>query len=89
MYIRAKSQPFFPHSWRFCALARAIFVASRVNMMLTIKNDVRLKELTTFGIGGNARYFAEVATLDDLRDALTFAAAERLELLILGGGIIE
>ncbi len=54
--------------------------------MLTIKNDVRLKELTTFGIGGNARYFAEVAALDDLRDALAFAAEERLELLILGGG---
>lgn len=50
--------------------------------MLTIERDVPLAPLTTFGIGGRARAFARVTTLDDLRAALRGDP----RVLIIGGG---
>jgi UDP-N-acetylmuramate dehydrogenase len=51
-------------------------------MTLAIDRDVPLAPLTTLGIGGRARRFARVTTLDDLREALR----SETRCLVLGGG---
>jgi UDP-N-acetylmuramate dehydrogenase len=45
-----------------------------------------LSELTTFGIGGLARYFCKVQTLQNLKEAITFAKEKNVPFLILGKG---
>jgi UDP-N-acetylmuramate dehydrogenase len=47
---------------------------------------VTLAPLTTFGIGGPARWFAEVSTEDEIVEAVSFARERRLPLFVLGGG---
>ncbi len=54
--------------------------------MLHYEPDTPLAPFTTIGIGGPARLFARVRDLDDLHEALRYAADEELPLLILGGG---
>jgi UDP-N-acetylmuramate dehydrogenase len=41
---------------------------------------------TTLRLGGTARYFVSVTTLEELREALTFAKDHALALCVLGGG---
>ncbi|MEW6115600.1 MAG: UDP-N-acetylmuramate dehydrogenase [Nitrospirota bacterium] len=53
---------------------------------LEIKEHYPLKELTTFNIGGPARYFAVITTEDEAQEALSFAAKYSADLFILGGG---
>jgi UDP-N-acetylmuramate dehydrogenase len=50
------------------------------------ENDVPLAPLTTLGIGGPAKFFARAESVDDVREALAFADAEKLPLLVLAGG---
>lgn len=45
-----------------------------------------LKPYNTFGVDVNARYFAEVNTVEELKEALDFSKHNRLSLLFLGGG---
>jgi UDP-N-acetylmuramate dehydrogenase len=45
-----------------------------------------LAPLTTLGVGGPARYFAEAASADDVRAAVNEALARNLRLFVLGGG---
>jgi len=47
---------------------------------------VILASYTTFGIGGPARWFAEIHSEDDLHAALAFAREHRLPIFVLGGG---
>jgi UDP-N-acetylmuramate dehydrogenase len=54
--------------------------------MLDIKENIPLKEYTTFNIGGNAKYFVEVTTVDELKEALDFARDKDLKYFILAGG---
>lgn len=49
-------------------------------------SNVTLAPFTTFNIGGPARYFVEVKTVEEVRDALAFARANSLPIFILGGG---
>lgn len=51
-----------------------------------IRENVRLAEHTTLGVGGNAQYFAEIATEEELMNAIEWANAERLKIMVLGGG---
>lgn len=51
-----------------------------------ISENVPLSGLTTFRIGGPARWFAEPARSGELDDVLEFASANRLKMLVLGGG---
>jgi UDP-N-acetylmuramate dehydrogenase len=51
-----------------------------------VAENVPLAPFTTLGIGGPARYFAEVAGTDELRAAVRWARAERRRLFVLGGG---
>ncbi len=47
---------------------------------------VPLAPLTTIGVGGPARYFTEVATVKELRAALTWAEGKGIPAWVLGGG---
>lgn len=53
---------------------------------MRIQEYIALSELTTFQIGGVARYFVEVRTLDDVREALAWAHAQDVPYTILSGG---
>ena len=53
---------------------------------MDIREHVPLAPLTTLGVGGPARYFAEAATEQDVRDGVEFARSRGLPLFILGGG---
>lgn len=53
---------------------------------MQIAEKVSLRGFTTLQIGGPARYFAPVETLEDLRDGLQFARERGLPTFVLGGG---
>jgi UDP-N-acetylmuramate dehydrogenase len=53
---------------------------------LTIQENIPLAPLTTFKVGGPARYFADCHTESDVHQAVTYAAEHRLPLFVLGGG---
>ena len=55
-------------------------------MRVDIRKNVILSSYTTFKIGGPAKYFCEVKTLDELREALDFAKKNGLEIFVLGAG---
>lgn len=54
--------------------------------MVKIKENVSLKELTTFKIGGEARYFVEAQSKEELIEALKLAKDKNLPFFVLGGG---
>ncbi len=54
--------------------------------ILPLQENVPLKDLTTMKIGGNARYFCSVSTVEDLVEAVLFAREKATSLVILGGG---
>lgn len=54
--------------------------------MITVKEHVSLASLTTFGIGGEAHYFVEVQTEDELREALHWAREKAVRPVLLAGG---
>lgn len=53
---------------------------------MEIKTDISLAPFTTYRIGGKARYFSEVFSLEDLAKALDWARERGLPYFILGGG---
>ncbi|HEX4998869.1 MAG TPA: UDP-N-acetylmuramate dehydrogenase [Terriglobia bacterium] len=55
-------------------------------MRLDIQEHVPLAPLTTFGVGGPARYFTSAGAAADVIDALDFAATRSLPVFVLGGG---
>ena len=54
--------------------------------MLKIEKNVILAPLTTFKIGGPAKFFCKINQKEELREAFDFAQKNNLELFILGGG---
>ena len=52
---------------------------------IQILENISLKERTTFKIGGVARFFVSVTTKSELAEALAFARARGVNILILGG----
>ncbi|MBI5457284.1 UDP-N-acetylmuramate dehydrogenase [Candidatus Kaiserbacteria bacterium] len=54
--------------------------------MQKVKENVLLASLTTFEIGGPAKYLLSVRTEADIREALAWAADNKLRVVILGGG---
>lgn len=50
------------------------------------KQDIFLKNYTTFGIGGPARYFIEVRTIEDMQKAILHCRQNKLPYFILGKG---
>lgn len=55
-------------------------------MALEIVENVELGPLTTFGVGGRARFFADVRTEAELGSAVEFGRSNGLETLVFGGG---
>jgi len=51
-----------------------------------MKSDIPLALLTTFHVGGPARYYREAHTVEEVRSAIDFARREKLPLFVLGGG---
>src|SRR5215212_5828424 len=54
--------------------------------VLSLQENVPLAPLTTIGIGGPARFFFRATSVDELREALAWAAGRSLPVFILGGG---
>lgn len=54
--------------------------------MLEVKEHVPLAELTTFNIGGPAKYVIKVHSEDDIRVAISWAHDKKIPFVILGGG---
>jgi UDP-N-acetylmuramate dehydrogenase len=53
---------------------------------MVIQENVPLAPLTTFGVGGPARFFVEGATTQDVQAAVRWTASRDLPLFVLGGG---
>ena len=53
---------------------------------MTIEKNIPLAPLTTFRLGGAARYFVRVKNIDELREAFEISKSRNLEILLLGGG---
>ena len=53
---------------------------------MNIQENVPLAPFTTIGIGGPARYFAKASTVDEIREAVSWASSHSQPLFILGGG---
>jgi UDP-N-acetylmuramate dehydrogenase len=53
---------------------------------MIVRERVPLAPLTTLGVGGPARYFAEAHNESDVREAVEFARSCDLPLFVLGGG---
>ena len=51
-----------------------------------MQENFSLQPYNTFGVEAKARYFTEVNSIDELKEALTFAETQSLQLLFLGGG---
>lgn len=57
-----------------------------MNNSLEINENIPLAPLTTLKIGGRARFFARAVSESDVIEAVKFAAARGLDLLVMGGG---
>ena len=55
-------------------------------MISIIQENVALAELTTFRIGGKARFFVRAKSETEIFEALEFAEQNSLDIFILGGG---
>lgn len=53
---------------------------------MTFDENIPLKHLTTFKIGGSARFFCVAKTIEDVKEAVSFAKNARLPIFVLGGG---
>ena len=53
---------------------------------MRIQENIPLAPLTTFHVGGPARYFIEAHTEHEVSDAVAHAAGRKLPLFVLGGG---
>jgi len=51
-----------------------------------LEENIPLAPLTTFDIGGKARYFVSAATVQDVEEAALWARSRDLPLFVLGGG---
>jgi UDP-N-acetylmuramate dehydrogenase len=54
--------------------------------MLNIEENVILSKFCTWHVGGPARYFVRVSTIQDLKEALLWAQEKKLAHFVLGGG---
>ncbi len=53
---------------------------------IPLKENVDLKEYSTFHIGGPARFFREIHSIDDMQQTLSYCYAKNLPFFILGKG---
>lgn len=53
---------------------------------MNIQENISLKAFNTFGITKNARFFASVKSIEELKETLNWAKSQNIKVLILGGG---
>jgi UDP-N-acetylmuramate dehydrogenase len=53
---------------------------------MKIQENILLKDFTTFKVGGRAKYFAVIKSVDDLKQTVGFAERNQLSVFVLGGG---
>lgn len=53
---------------------------------MNIERNISLKNFTTFKVGGLANYFYKIKSLEELKQAISFAKQNELPIFILGGG---
>lgn len=53
---------------------------------MRIEENIPLAPLTTFRIGGPARFFVEAKSTEDVRESVTWARQRNLPVFVLGGG---
>ena len=53
---------------------------------MLLQENIPLAPLTTFHIGGPARYFVEAKSAGEVQEAVAFARSKDLPLFVLGGG---
>ena len=53
---------------------------------MEIREHISLADFTTFRLGGPARFFAQVVSVEELVEALRFAKEKKLRTFVLGGG---
>src|SRR6202790_2050015 len=53
---------------------------------MLLQENVPLAPLTTFRLGGPARFFVEAKSVEEVQQAVAFARSKNLPLFILGGG---
>ena len=51
-----------------------------------MQENFSLQPYNTFGVNAQAKYFVEVNSIEELKDALTFSKKNTLPILFLGGG---
>src|SRR3989344_6913344 len=54
--------------------------------MVKVQKNIPLSNYTTLGIGGPAKYFVEVQSVEELKEAVDFAKEKGLEILTISGG---
>lgn len=54
--------------------------------MLEVQSNVPVKDLTSFKIGGKAKFFAVANNVDDIREAVDRAVQENTKLVVIGSG---
>lgn len=57
-----------------------------VTNLLRTQENIPLAPLTTFQVGGPARYFVDAHSQHEIAEAVAFAAERKLPLFVLGGG---
>lgn len=62
------------------------FDVKHMNFEQLLRENVLLAPMTTLGIGGAARYFVDVTTIEALNSGIEWARARSLPLFVLGGG---
>ena len=53
---------------------------------MLLEENIPLAPLTTFKLGGPARYFVEAKTTGEVQEAVAFARSKNLPIFVLGGG---
>lgn len=53
---------------------------------MNLQENVQLTQFTTLGVGGEARFFVEAQSVEEVEEALAFARANALPVFVLGGG---
>lgn len=54
--------------------------------MINIQENVQLAPLTTLKIGGAAKYFVEVHSIEELKEAVEWAKKKQVEYIVISGG---
>ncbi len=57
-----------------------------MNLLSRFQSNKPLKEVSTFGIGGPARFFVEVTTIQEMQSVLSYCYEKSLPFFILGKG---